>query len=199
MASGTLSIPLFPLNTVLVPGARLPLRIFERRYLDMVSACLRKETPFGVVLIREGMEVGEAARSFDTGTLAHIVDWDTLSDGLLGITARGGERFSIRRRTVEDNQLLTAEVEVIPSQPAESLSRRFHSLAALAGRLIAELNVLPQGAAPRLDDAVWVSWRLAELLPLSLAEKQTLLELPDAADRLAEIQSLLDDLVAQDG
>jgi Lon protease-like protein len=198
MATGTLNIPLFPLNTVLFPEARLPLRIFERRYLDMVSACLRNETPFGVVLIREGMEVGEAARSYDRGTLAHIVDWDRLSDGLLGITARGGERFTVRQQRVEAGQLLTAEVEVIPEQPAEVLPPRFQPLATLVGRLVTELDILPEGATARLDDAVWVSWRLAELLPLSLADKQSLLELPAASDRLAEIQSLLDELLARD-
>jgi Lon protease-like protein len=193
----TLNIPLFPLNTVLFPGARLPLRIFERRYLDMVSSCLRSETPFGVVLIREGLEVGEAARTFDTGTLAHIVDWEPLPDGLLGVTAHGGERFVARRRRVEPNQLLTAEVSTIPEQPAESLPPRFQSLAALVGRLLSELQALPAKTESRLDDAVWVSWRLAELLPLSLAEKQSLLELPAASDRLTEIQSLLDELLAK--
>jgi Lon protease-like protein len=197
MTADVMSIPLFPLNTVLFPGARLPLRIFERRYLDMVSACLRGEMPFGVVLIREGTEVGEAARSFDTGTLAHIVDWEALSDGLLGITAHGGERFVVRRRQVEPSQLITAEVSVIPEQPAEELSPRFRSLGALANRLVTELDTLPPGSASQPHDAVWVGWRLAEILPLSLTEKQSLLELSSASDRLGEIQTLLDDLLAQ--
>ena len=87
-----MEVPLFPLNTVLFPGGPLPLRIFETRYLDMVSRCMKDDLPFGVLLIREGAEVGPAA-TCDVGTLARIVDWYQGSDGLLGVTAIGTERF----------------------------------------------------------------------------------------------------------
>jgi len=102
----TLTISLFPLNTVLFPGGPLPLRIFEPRYLDMVSKSLKHSQPFGVCLIREGDETGRPAEPHPIGTFAHIVDWDQLSDGLLGITARGGERFFVNRYDVGTNQLL---------------------------------------------------------------------------------------------
>ena len=95
-ASGDqIQIPLFPLGTVLFPGGPLPLRIFEPRYLDMVSDCLRNDKAFGVCLIKDGREVGEPAQPFDVGTMAKIVDWDRTDDGLLAITALGTSRFRI--------------------------------------------------------------------------------------------------------
>jgi len=87
-------IPLFPLNTVLFPGGPLPLRIFEARYVDMVSSCLKEDSPFGVLLIRDGGETGNAT-THEIGTLARIVDWYQGSDGLLGVTAVGEQRFRL--------------------------------------------------------------------------------------------------------
>ena len=88
-------LALFPLSTVLFPGGKLPLRIFETRYIDMVRACLRSDAPFGVVLIKTGSETG-SARFFDVGTTARIVDWEVDDDGLLGISVRGESRFVVR-------------------------------------------------------------------------------------------------------
>ena len=102
------SIALFPLNTVLLPGGPLPLRIFEPRYLQMVSECLKHDRPFGVCLIAKGKEAGEAPVAHEYGTLARIEDWSQLPDGHLGITARGGERFIVRNTRVAANQLVTA-------------------------------------------------------------------------------------------
>ena len=79
-----MQVPLFPLNTVMFPGGVLPLRIFEPRYLDMVSDCMRGDVPIGVVLIRDGLEVGRAAQTYDVGTLGVISYWNRRSDGLLG-------------------------------------------------------------------------------------------------------------------
>ena len=90
---GDVTLPLFPLHTVLFPGGLLPLRIFESRYLDMISDCLRNDRGFGVCLISAGREVGDGAECFDVGTLARIQDWDSTPDGLLGIIARGEQRF----------------------------------------------------------------------------------------------------------
>ncbi|WP_455218077.1 LON peptidase substrate-binding domain-containing protein, partial [Kaarinaea lacus] len=91
----TLTIPIFPLHAVLFPGGTLPLRIFEPRYLEMVSTCMKENKGFGVCLIREGSEVGKAANTYDTGTLSEICYFNQQSDGLLGITAKGVQRFKI--------------------------------------------------------------------------------------------------------
>ena len=92
------TVPLFPLNTVLFPGGPLPLRVFETRYLDMVSRCMKEGEPFGVVLLAEGSEAGAAGgvSTLATGTLATIFDWYQGNDGLLGITALGGDRFVLK-------------------------------------------------------------------------------------------------------
>ena len=105
-----MSMPLFPLRTVLFPGGTLPLRIFEPRYVDMVRWCMRESQGFGVVLLREGSDVldakdpgghEKAPQIFDVGTKAQIIDFDQADNGLLGIVARGGEKFSVLRTTVE--------------------------------------------------------------------------------------------------
>ena len=106
-----MEVPLFPLRTVLFPGGPLPLRIFEQRYLDMISSCLKRDEPFGVVLIRSGSEVG-SAEVYDSGTLARITDWYQGSDGLLGITATGTDRFRIRSSSRQPDGLLIGDVEI---------------------------------------------------------------------------------------
>ena len=90
-----MQVPLFPLNTVLFPGGPLPLRIFEARYIDMISERMRSEAPFGVLLIKDGEEVGDSS-TYEVGTLARITDWYQGSDGLLGVTAIGGQRFRLQ-------------------------------------------------------------------------------------------------------
>jgi len=111
------SIALFPLNIVLFPGGSLPLRIFETRYLDMVRHCMRETQTFGVVLIREGSEVGPA-ETFDIGTLAKIVDFHQLSDGLLGLSCVGQQRFRIQSRSRQADGLNLARVDWLPPEPA---------------------------------------------------------------------------------
>ena len=91
----SITVPLFPLNTVLFPGGVLPLRIFEPRYLDMVSDCLKSDTGIGVVLIKDGAETGKAADTYDTGTLSGISYWHKRPDGILGVTLKGDQRFRI--------------------------------------------------------------------------------------------------------
>lgn len=110
-----LSVPLFPLNTVLFPGGPLPLRIFEPRYLDMVARCVKNDSCFGVCLIEDGKEARDAAVPHSIGTLARIIDWDKLPDGMLGIVALGSDRFHIDSTDVESNQLIHGTVTLLPN------------------------------------------------------------------------------------
>src|SRR5262252_1411285 len=126
-----LEIPLFPLNTVLFPGGVLPLRIFEPRYLDMVKRCMREGSTFGVVLIRSGGETQSSAATYDVGTLAQIVDFDQLPDGLLGITTRGTERFRADQKRVLDDGLHVAEVQKLSADPEVALPEEFSRYAKL--------------------------------------------------------------------
>lgn len=177
--------PLFPLNTVLLPGGILPLRIFEPRYLSMVGRCLREARGFGVCLIESGREAGMAARPHATGTVAEIIDWGQGSDGLLTITARGRWRYRLRRHWVEPDQLLMGELQPIDEPATCRLPEAYEELAELLRRVLDRLEPPFDRLEPALDDAGWVAARLIELLPLPLLEKQQLLELDDPLERLS--------------
>jgi len=183
------AIPLFPLNIVLFPDGPLPLRIFETRYVDMVRSCMREERGFGVVLISEGMEAGPAS-TFDVGTTARITDFHQLSDGLLGLSCVGQQRFRILQRSVAKNGLNLGEIEWLADEPVVSVPARHARLAELLRTVLPQLGEVYTGIDMRLDDAAWVGHRLAEILPLELSRKQSLLEMDDPIQRLDALAPL---------
>ncbi|MHB8404647.1 MAG: LON peptidase substrate-binding domain-containing protein [Gammaproteobacteria bacterium] len=183
-------IPLFPLNSVLFPGGPLPLRIFETRYLDMVSSCLKHEQGFGVCLIEQGSETGPA-RTYTVGTLAHIRDWSNGPDGLLNILALGSRRFRATRVRVQHNGLNIAEVEWLPQEPSVPLPDTARPLAEMLQQLLAQMAERYAVVLPRYEDASWVGYRLAEIMPLPVAQRQYLLEICDARLRLDIIGTLV--------
>lgn len=189
-----LRVPLFPLHTVLFPGGPLPLRLFEPRYLQMVSDCLRHDRCFGVCLISDGREVGEAATPHDTGTTARIVDWHQRHDGLLGISTRGERRFRILSREVQPNQLTVAKVELLPEDAELDVPDKYLALVELLRRLLEQAGHHYADLPRRYGDAAWVGYRLAELLPLSLPSKQYLLEMEDPVARLEQLYDRLEGL-----
>jgi Lon protease-like protein len=177
------SIALFPLNIVLFKDGPLPLRIFETRYVDMVRRCMRESQSFGVVLIRAGNEVGPA-ETFEVGTLAKIVDFHQLSDGLLGLSCTGLGRFRIRSRSCQADGLNLAEVDWLMPEPSVAVPARHARLAELLKNVLPQLGEVYEGIEMHLDDAAWVGHRLAEILPIPLADKQACLELDDPLQRL---------------
>jgi hypothetical protein len=183
------SIALFPLNIVLFPGGPLPLRIFETRYVDMVRRCMREDQRFGVVLIREGNEVGPA-ETFDVGTLAKIVDFHQLSDGFLGLSCLGEQRFRIVGRSRQSDGLNLAQIEELHSEPKLAVPERHARLSKLLRSVLPQLGEVYAGMDMHLDDAAWVSFRLAEILPIAAAQKQSFLELEDPIRRLDALSPL---------
>lgn len=177
------SIALFPLNIVLFPDGPLPLRIFETRYVDMVRRCMRGDLDFGVVLIREGREVGPA-ETYDVGTIARVLDFDQLPDGLLGLSCVGQRRFRIAKRSVQSDGLNVGEVEWLAMEPAVPVPERHARLAELLRSVLPQLGEVYIDIDMRLDDAAWVGHRLAEILPIPLHDKQTYLEMDDPIQRL---------------
>ena len=173
-----MQIPLFPLNTVLFPGGPLPLRIFESRYLDMISGCMKDDGPFGVLLIRDGHEAGPAA-THNVGTLARVTDWYQGSDGLLGITAIGGERFRLYSAERQEDGLNMGDVELLPAVQSMALPDEHQFLRPILESVLNDLGRLYEGLERRYDDAAWVAWRFVEILPIDLEEKQALLENDD--------------------
>ena len=185
-------IPLFPLNAVLFPGSTLGLRIFELRYVDMVRECSRTGGGFGVCLIMEGQEAGEPALPAAIGTLARIVDFDTLPDGLLGISVTGGTRFRVQKTRVRSNGLVIGEVRRWPDEPAVPVPVEFSLLPTILERFAEQAGLSWRtGPRERYDDASWVGFRLAELLPLGDVERQHLLEITDPLERLAALRDAM--------
>ena len=185
------TLPIFPLGTVLFPGAILPLRIFEVRYIDMAKACLREGTPFGVCLIREGSEVGAPAVPETVGCTARIAECDVEELGILTVKAEGIDRFRIVSREVNHQGLIVGEVEPLA---AEALVTGIDGLAESAeflSKVILAIGADRFNEPYRFDDATWVSFRLAEILPLRIDVKQKLLELTDATLRLAILHKFL--------
>jgi hypothetical protein len=187
-----LTVPIFPLNTVLFPGGLLPLRVFEARYMDMTRDCLKRDAPFGVCLIREGSEVGAPAVAEKIGCLAKILEWDMQQQGILNIKTRGGQRFRILEQRTGAQGLTTADVELIPPEASAAVPAEFASCARLLEMIVSDQGK-PIFAEPHaFDDASWVGYRLAEILPVPLIAKQKLLELTDSLARLSILQRFLE-------
>lgn len=180
-------LSLFPLNTVLFPGGPLPLRIFEPRYLDMVSRCLREQSGFAVVLLGEGEEAASATSFAATGTEARIVDFDRLEGNLLGISCIGRERVRVVEAWREADGLNRGRVLDIASDPVVPLPPDQAWLSEVVMQAMPEAGDTYRHVERR-EDAAWVANRLAELLPLTLADKQTLLELVDPLERLCVLE-----------
>lgn len=184
-------VPLFPLNTVLFPGGPLPLRIFEPRYVDMISSCLKRDSPFGVLLIRDGSEAGPAT-TYEVGTLARIVDWYQGSDGLLGITAVGERRFRLISSYRQEDGLNIGEIELLDDEPATPLPDEHREMANILAGVLDDLGRLYESLERHMDDAGWVTSRFVEILPIDLEQKQRCLEQNDPVERLRIVRELLE-------
>ena len=193
----SIELALFPLQSVLFPGGLLQLRVFEARYLDLVGQCLREQQPFGVIALQQGREVrseGEVVAFESVGTLAQIIDVDSTEAGILKVRCQGTTRFMLGERRQQGNGLWVADVteqaDDEPVPPAEAMLGTVRALANAIGSL------KNRGAEPflepyRFDDAGWVANRWCELLPISLAARQKLMELPDGAVRLQIVDEYL--------
>ena len=192
------AMPVFALNTVLYPEGPLPLRIFEPRYVDMVSDRLRRDAPFVVALIRSGREVGGGATTHSVGTLARIVDWNRQDDGLLGIVALGGRRVQVLEAETRPDGLCVATARILEDEPAATVPAEHRKLATLLRGLLEQLESRYRFVNPRYDDASWVGYRLSELLPMPLARKQHLLEIEDPLFRLRQLAEVVATLADRD-
>jgi hypothetical protein len=193
-------LPLFPLHLVLFPDAGLGLKIFEARYLDLMSRCLRERIPFGVVCLLKGGEAGTAAREarFErVGTLAHLQEVDAESAGILHVRCRGGQRFRLLEEPQQQaDGLWTARAATLKADPARMPgAAMLQTVSALveAIRKLAQQDQHPFPEPHRIDDAGWVANRWCEILPVPLAAKQKLMELDDPVIRLSVVDGYLRD------
>lgn len=192
------NIPIFPLGSVLFPHARLPLQIFEPRYVDLVSHCLKTDTGFGVVWLRQGSEVvtqksGLDPKLAEMGTYAKIVDWDSLPNGHLGITIEGQQKFLINASQQQANKLHRADVEWLSAEPFIGLPDHAGQLTGLLQQLIQHPHVAALNINPEIADVDTLGCILAQLLPIDEAIKYTLLSSMDPLTRLEQLMDFLDE------
>jgi Lon protease-like protein len=187
----TTTIPIFPLNTVLYPGGMLPLRIFEQRYLEMTRDCLRDTTPFGVCRIKEGVEVGKPALPEAVGCTAMIAEWEMPHLGVFHLKARGQQPFRIRNQTTQPSGLIRAEIEMLEEVPGSTNEEALVLCRRVLEQIVSRLGTDYFFPPLAYDDPRWVSYRLAEVLPLAFEEKQALLETRKDHERLMRLYGLL--------
>ena len=193
-----MSLPLFPLNTVLFPGCVLDLQIFEARYLDMIARCMKQGTGFGVVCILEGGEVGEAPQDIARiGCEALIRDFQQQDNGLLGIRVEGGRRFEVLSTELQGNQLLLAEVDWLDELPEQPLEHEDQDLLALLKALAEHPMVAALNMSTEVAGQQALANQLAYLLPFAEQDKLELLQVDDPQQRLDGIQVLLDEMQSE--
>ncbi|AJQ84593.1 ATP-dependent protease [Xanthomonas oryzae pv. oryzae] len=187
-AAETSALPLFPLHNVLLPGAAMGLRVFERRYLDLVRESGRNGTSFGVCLILDGTEVGAPAMPAAFGTEVRIEDFDVGADGVLVLRLRGTRRFHVQRSRIRDNGLVVGEVNWCEPDSDDELRPEHSLLATVLERMLEQVGGQFASVGPGLlDQAAWVGWRLAELLPLTEQQRLSLLQQDDPHQRLNQL------------
>lgn len=190
-------MPLFPLQTVLFPGGVLPIKVFEQRYITMTKACLKDDKPFGVCLLTQGEEVAGPERMAadlefaQIGTLARITAWDMPQLGILHLRTEGAARFRVQSHTVAEDGLVLGRVIGLAPEATVALPQAFKPLADFLELLINRVGKENFPAQLMLADASWVGYRLAEILPLPLPIKQTMLEINDSEVRLKVLAQFL--------
>jgi Lon protease-like protein len=194
--SETVQIPLFPLRSVLFPQGVLPLRIFEPRYIDMIGRCMREESGFGIVLIRQGAEARlspdvDQPSLFEVGTQARIVDFNQADNGLLGIVCHGDSKFRICSTYEQPDHLLIGEVEFLAEEPVGELLDEHEPLVSVLRELVQHPLIQQLGLQVEFDEARSVSLRLADLLPIEPEIKQALLQMRWPKERLTELQRIV--------
>ena len=191
-------LPLFPLSGVLMPYGRMPLQIFEPRYLDLVRDCMKTDSAFGVVWIRRGTEVAQRGSASpqlgDYGTTARIVDWDQLPNGLLGLTIQGGQRFDLGTAEVRANGLVVGQVELRPQLEPVAMEPRWQSLLDILHSLETHPHIQRMALQLDYDDAWQVACTLIQLLPLEEALKYQLLGIDSIESLMAELDIILNQI-----
>jgi len=182
-------VPIFPLRTILFPGSKLPLRIFEPRYLDMVSRCMRSNIEFGIVLSRKVPQPG-MLETYATGTLAKIIDWNQGDDGLLGITTLGTNKFELLSITKQEDGLNIGEIRIVEKEEDFKAPANFDNMISLLEAILEDVDLYHK-RDKFFKSASWVSFRFAEILPLKIEDKQKCLEFDDPILRLNFLEPLI--------
>lgn len=187
----TYSLALFPLQTVVFPGGLLPLRVFEPRYMDMVTQAIAERAAFGICAIREGRDIDTTAKHYTLGTRVHVMDWDMPQPGILHIQTQASERFVVRSSHSESTGLRIGEVDDVSPEPAIEVPAELTLGAEVLYQIINELGTEKFAQPHDYSNATWISYRLSEVLPLKLSVRQNLLEMNDSIARLTILTDFL--------
>lgn len=189
-----MNVPLFPLNSIVLPRGRIPLQLFEPRYIDMLTRCLKEDRGFVIVLLREGLETSTTAAFYDIGTYVRIIDFQQLDNGLLGITVEGESKVAVINCWQNDDGLNVGDVECLMTEADGVVPEVYAELPMVLRALFRHPVVSDLDMEVDYTDAREVGWRLTELLPIDKDIKQRLVELQDPIERLDQLKALLDEL-----
>ena len=180
---------LFPLNTVLFPGSILPLKIFEQRYLTLVKDCMKQQTGFVTVLISQGKEVGTAPQIYRVGCYVEIIDWQSLANGLLGISIQAKHRVRLSNSSVRDDGLLLAEARTFAAtlENIWPLPETFEPLSDTLKQLLNHPFAQQYKDKVDFNSTTDICYRFCELLPISNTQKQRLLETESTGQMLDQL------------
>lgn len=184
---------LFPLDTVLFPGCTLPLKIFEQRYLRLVKTCLRDNHGFVVILISAGKEVGDTPETYSIGTYVEIIDWETLDNGLFGITIQAKYRVHVSNPGTQDDGLMTGEIKIIdPDEPSANIADdNITDLVETLKELEQHPYIEKQVSETDYSSTKSVCHKLSQLLPVDMLIKQSLLEINNTSDKINKLRTLI--------
>ena len=187
-------IPMFPLKSIVLPGGLFPLRIFERRYINMVKNCLKNETGFCITLVRAESDNGYITNVYNYGCYVKIVDWNQLEDGLLGITVEGIKKIHVLECNLNEDNLLQGSIEDIEVEKEYMVPQKYLSLSKFYKKIYPNIKDFISFKKERYADATWVSFRLTECLPLDSSTKNKLIALDNAFDRLDKLNEIINKL-----
>lgn len=184
---------LFPLNSVLFPGCKLPLQIFEQRYLRLIKTCMRDNHGFVVILISVGKEVGDTPETYSIGTYVEIIDWEMLENGLLGITIEAKHRVRVSNPCAQDDGLMTGEIETLPPVDDADMDSniRIADLVDTLKQLEQHPYIEKQAMEVDYTCTQDVCDKLSQLLPVDPLIKQSLLEINTTAEKIDRLRQLI--------
>ena len=184
---------LFPLNSVLFPGCKLPLQIFEQRYLRLIKTCMRDNHGFVVILISAGKEVGDTPETYSIGTYVDIVDWEMLENGLFGITIEARHRVRVTNPCAQDDGLMTGEIEALPLPDEKDVGSSIQITDLVETLKVLEQHPYIEKQAMVVDytSTQDVCYKLSQLLPVDPLVKQSLLEIDNTAEKIDRLRELI--------
>ena len=186
--------PIFPLKSIVLPGGVFPLRIFERRYLDMVTSCIRENTGFCIALVQKEDENRYIDQVYDVMSYVEITDWNKLEDGIFGISVEGKTLAKVKKCALDENNLLIGQIEVIEPEKEFMVPQKYQLLSKFYRKIYPGIKDYINFKNERYADASWVGYRLTECLPLDLKTKASLISLDDAILRLERIYEIVNKL-----